>query len=49
MSNPLIDYPDLPPFSEIKPEHVEPAVDALLESNRAKIREVLEQGSFSWK
>ena len=30
MSNPLLEMNGLPPFSQIKPEHVEPAVDQLL-------------------
>ena len=37
--NPLIDYPDLPPFSEIRPEHVKPAVEQLVEAGRERIRE----------
>ena len=31
MSNPLLDFTDLPPFDRIQPEDVAPAVDALLE------------------
>ncbi|GAM63924.1 oligopeptidase A [Vibrio ishigakensis] len=27
MPNPLLDFTDLPPFSDIKPEHVKPAVE----------------------
>ncbi|WP_076998880.1 M3 family metallopeptidase [Variovorax sp. KK3] len=30
MTNPLLDFQDLPLFDQIKPEHVAPAVDALL-------------------
>ncbi len=30
MSNPLLDFTDLPLFDRIRPEHVDPAVDALL-------------------
>ena len=33
--NPLLDFSDLPRFDAIKPEHVTPAVTALLEENRA--------------
>ena len=29
MSNPLLEMDGLPPFSQIKPEHIEPALDAL--------------------
>ena len=30
MANPLLDFTDLPLFDRIRPEHVEPAIDALL-------------------
>ena len=40
--NPLIDYPDLPPFSEIRPEHVKPAVEQLVGAGRERIRKVLQ-------
>ncbi|MBY6199113.1 oligopeptidase A [Vibrio hangzhouensis] len=42
MSNPLLTFTDLPPFSQIKPEHVKPAVEKAIEACRAKIGEVLE-------
>ncbi|MFO7188481.1 MAG: M3 family metallopeptidase [Pseudomonadota bacterium] len=35
--NPLLDFSGLPRFAAIRPEHVTPAVDALLEQNRALI------------
>jgi oligopeptidase A len=36
MSNPLLDFNDLPLFDQVRPEHVGPAVDSLLaESNQA--------------
>jgi oligopeptidase A len=35
--NPLLDFSDLPRFSDIKPEHVTPAVSALLDENRAVV------------
>jgi len=47
--NPLIDYPDLPPFSEIRPEHVKPAVEQLVEAGRERIRKVLAEGDFSYR
>ncbi|ANG61028.1 oligopeptidase A [Marinobacterium aestuarii] len=37
MSNPLLQQPELPTFSAIKPENVEPAIDELLGRNRAGI------------
>ncbi len=42
MSNPLLSFTDLPPFSEIKPEHVKPAVEQAITDCRAKIEQVLE-------
>ncbi|MDA0111058.1 oligopeptidase A [Vibrio mediterranei] len=42
MANPLLTFTDLPPFSQIKPEHVKPAVEQAIEACRAKIDEVLE-------
>jgi oligopeptidase A len=47
--NPLIDYPDLPPFSEIRPEHVKSAVEQLVEAGRERIRKVLAEGDFSYR
>ncbi len=47
--NPLIDYPGLPPFSDIRAEHVEPAVQALIADGRARIKQLLESdGPFTW-
>lgn len=49
MSNPLLQNHLLPPFSEIKPEHVEPAVDQLLAESRKVIEQVLDgNDSPSW-
>jgi oligopeptidase A len=42
MSNPLLSITDLPPFSQIKPEHVKPAVEQAIEACRKKIEQVLE-------
>ncbi|MDB5839105.1 MAG: family metallopeptidase [Herminiimonas sp.] len=35
--NPLLDFSDLPRFDAIRPEHVTPAIDALLDENRAVV------------
>ncbi|MGF1880927.1 oligopeptidase A [Vibrio splendidus] len=49
MSNPLLTFTDLPPFSQIKPEHVKPAVEQVIEECRNKIEQVLEGNtSPSW-
>lgn len=37
MLNPLLDTADLPAFDRIRPEHVQPAITALLQENRAAI------------
>ena len=42
MSNPLLDTEGLPAFSAIRPDHVEPAIDALLAENRARLNAILE-------
>jgi oligopeptidase A len=42
-NNPLLQDFDLPPYSQIKPEHVEPAVDQILADSRAAIAKLLEQ------
>src|SRR5438067_2307552 len=39
--NPLVDFSGLPRFGELKPEHVAPAVDALLAEGRATIERAL--------
>ena len=42
-NNPLLQDFDLPPYSQIKPEHVEPAVDQILADSRTAITKLLEQ------
>lgn len=50
MSNPLLEMKGLPPFSAIKPSHIEPAIDTLLVENREKLQQLLNQGApFSWQ
>ena len=49
MDNPLLDLSDLPKFSEIQPEHVEPAVDQVLAENRAALDELLKMPEASWQ
>ena len=45
MNNPLLEINELPPFKNIRPEHVVPAIDTLLASNRLKIQELLENNT----
>ena len=49
MSNPLLDTHGLPPFSAIRPEHVEPAIDHLIADNRQALETLLDETtSPSW-
>jgi oligopeptidase A len=41
-ANPLLSMDGLPPFSQIRPEHVEPAIDHLLADNRQRIETLLD-------
>ncbi|MDU5649124.1 MAG: oligopeptidase A, partial [Haemophilus parainfluenzae] len=49
MSNPLLHIEGLPPFSQIKPEHIQPAIQELIEENRQVIEQVLKQPHFTWE
>ena len=42
MSNPLLESHRLPPFSQIQPEHVIPAVEAIIEDSRAHLESLLQ-------
>src|SRR3954470_7953021 len=46
--NPLLDFSGLPRFSELRPEHVTPAVDELLAAGRATVAAVLHAPS-TWE
>ncbi len=49
MQNPLLDTDRLPPFAEIRPEHVEPAIDALIEEYRRTLQELLDKNEhYTW-
>ncbi len=49
MSNPLLENHCLPPFSAIRPEHVEPAVRQLIEGNKAAIERLLTEGADGYR
>ncbi|MGJ0515453.1 MAG: oligopeptidase A [Methylomicrobium sp.] len=50
MSNPLLANTELPLFSQIKPEHIEPAIDQLLSEARATVETCLNAASdYTWK
>ncbi|WP_455384073.1 M3 family metallopeptidase, partial [Acidihalobacter prosperus] len=44
-ANPLLESPPHPLFAQIRPEHVEPAVDAVLDANRKAVDELLQHGA----
>lgn len=50
-NNPLLQDFDLPPYSAIRPEHVEPAIDSILGDNRVAILELLSRpaDSLDWQ
>lgn len=49
MTNPLLENPSLPPFSDIKPEHILPAVEQGIARCHAMIDQVLEQNeAMTW-
>lgn len=49
MKNPLLAWDVLPPFSRIKPEHVEPAVDTVLAENRAALAQIAALSEPGWE
>ncbi len=49
MDNPLLNQGALPRFSEIKPAHVVPAIEAVLSENRAAVSRLLEANAeYTW-
>ena len=49
MNNPLLEMNGLPPFSHIKAEHIEPAIDHLLNDNRCMVEYLLDATQeYSW-
>ena len=49
MTNPLLEKSDLPQFSKIKPEHIQPAVEQLIQECRKTTEQVLNQPNFIWE
>ncbi|MEE9357179.1 oligopeptidase A [Candidatus Vondammii sp. HM_W22] len=50
MNNPLLNLEGLPPFSQICPEHVEPAMDQLMANARELTKRLLANGGpFTWE
>jgi oligopeptidase A len=49
MANPLLDWDTFPPFAHIRPEHVEPALDAVLAENRAGLQKLAMLSDPDWQ
>lgn len=50
MNNPLLNLEGLPPFSQIRPEHVEPAMDQLMAEARKLTESLLAKGGpYTWE
>jgi oligopeptidase A len=47
--NPLLSEYHLPPFADIKPEHIVPAIEQRIAACKRTIEQVLERGEHSWK
>ena len=47
-ANPLLESYRLPPFSRIKPEFVQPAIETLIEQNRASVNRLTQQDEIDW-
>jgi oligopeptidase A len=48
-TNPLLNLQGLPPFRQIRPEHIEPAMDEILDSNRKQIESLLDATDhYTW-
>ena len=48
MTNPLLESHQLPPFSAIRPEHIEPAIRQVLDENRANLKALLDSNAATW-
>ncbi|MBT3529528.1 MAG: oligopeptidase A [Gammaproteobacteria bacterium] len=48
-ANPLIEEHELPPFGQIEPSHIVPAIEAILEDNRRIVATITEAGDFSYE
>ncbi len=47
--NPLLDFRDLPRFDEVRPEHVLPAIDQLIDQAEAAVKAAESVSSLSWE
>ncbi len=50
MTNPLLENHLFPPFCKIRPEHVEPAIDWILDHNRQQVAKLLAENThYTWE
>lgn len=49
MSNPLLNNNGLPKFAEIKPEHIQPAVEQLIAENRQSVENAAQIANPTWE
>ncbi len=49
MVNPLLEAGELPAFSRITPDVVQPAIERLIADNRAGVEALVKQADFSWE
>ena len=49
MSNPLLNATGLPQFSAIKPEHIQPAIEQLIQQCRETIEQVSQITQPTWE
>jgi oligopeptidase A len=49
MTNPLLNMQGLPPFSQIQPEHIVPAIEQVLNDNRSQIAHLIDTAApYTW-
>ena len=48
MKNPLLNIADLPAFSKITPDFIQPAIEAILDDNRQQITRLIDNGEITW-
>ena len=47
--NPLLGQTDIPRFNDIRAEHIQPALETIINDNRAAIEALIEQGTANWE
>ena len=49
MNNPLLHIEDLPSFTNIREESIQPAIEEIIADNLAEIDRLLQQPTFTWE